>query len=120
MIRYKEIGFVAYPTTDIARARKFYEGALGLTPSGPVKAEDKWLEYNIGAAGTLGLGESPNWPPSKEGPSVALEVEDFPAAVETLRANGVELVMGPMETPRCHMVVFRDPDGNRLTLHKRK
>jgi extradiol dioxygenase family protein len=28
MIRYKEIAFVAYPVTDIARARQFYEGCL--------------------------------------------------------------------------------------------
>ena len=33
MIRYKEIAFVAYPVTDVARARKFYEGVLGLKPS---------------------------------------------------------------------------------------
>lgn len=32
-MKIKEFAFVAYPLTDIARARKFYEGALGLTPS---------------------------------------------------------------------------------------
>jgi catechol 2,3-dioxygenase-like lactoylglutathione lyase family enzyme len=37
MITYKEIAFVAYPVTDIARARKFYEGVLGLKPNAQLK-----------------------------------------------------------------------------------
>jgi catechol 2,3-dioxygenase-like lactoylglutathione lyase family enzyme len=41
MIHYKEIAFVAYPVTDIARARKFYEGILGLKPNAPVKSEEQ-------------------------------------------------------------------------------
>jgi catechol 2,3-dioxygenase-like lactoylglutathione lyase family enzyme len=40
MITYKEIAFVAYPVTDIARARKFYEGVLGLKPNAQ-------LEYHL-------------------------------------------------------------------------
>ena len=120
MIRYKEIAFTAYPVTDIARARKFYEGVLGLTPNAPVKSENqRWIEYDIGS-GTIGIGSSPNWPPSRDGVSIALEVEDFDAAVATLRENNVEIVLGPMETPVCHMATFRDPDGNKITFHKRK
>ena len=120
MIRYKEIAFTAYPVTDIARARKFYEDVLGLQPSAPVKSENqRWIEYDIGA-GTLGIGSSPNWLPSRDGASVALEVEDFNAAVATLREKNVEMIIGPMETPVCHMIAVRDPDGNKITLHKRK
>ena len=81
MIRYKEIAFAAYPVTDIARARKFYEGVLGLKPSAPLKSEtQQWIEYDIGP-GTLGIGCSEQWKPSKDGPSIALEVEDFAGAV---------------------------------------
>jgi catechol 2,3-dioxygenase-like lactoylglutathione lyase family enzyme len=120
MIRYKEIAFVAYPVTDMSRARKFYEGVLGLKPNKPVQPEGpKWIEYDIGP-GTLGIGCSPNWLPSQDGPSVALEVEDFEAAVATLREHNVAFLIGPLETPVCHMVAFRDPDGNKLTLHRRK
>jgi len=120
MIQYKEIAFVAYPVTDISRARKFYEGVLNLKPNGPVKSDDpKWIEYDIGP-GTLGIGCSPNWLPSHDGPSVALEVEDFDAAVAALRAHQVAILIGPLETPVCHMVAVRDPDGNKLTLHRRK
>lgn len=120
MIRYKEIAFVAYPVTDMARARKFYEGVLGLKPNEPVSSDGpKWIEYDLGP-GTLGIGSSPNWLPSNDGPSVALEVEDFEAAVATLREHNISFLIGPMETPVCHMVAFRDPDGNKLTLHRRK
>jgi len=120
MIRYQEIAFVAYPVTDIARARKFYEGVLGLQPNAPVQSDtQKWIEYDLGP-GTLGIGCSPQWQPSEDGPSVALEVEDFEAAVATLREHDIKPIIGPMESPVCHMVTIRDPDGNKLTLHKRK
>jgi predicted enzyme related to lactoylglutathione lyase len=120
MIRYKEIAFVAYPVTDIARARKFYEGVLGLKPNAPVKSEDQqWIEYDIGS-GTLGIGCSKQWLPSQDGASAALEVEDFDAAVATLREHNVPMIIGPLDLPSCQMATVRDPDGNKLTLHRRK
>jgi predicted enzyme related to lactoylglutathione lyase len=120
MIRYKEIAFTAYPVTDMARARKFYEGVLGLKPNAAVTSGDPhWIEYDIGP-GTLGIGSSPRWLPSQDGASAALEVEDFEAAVATLREHNVPIIIGPMETPVCHMATVRDPDGNKLTLHHRK
>lgn len=119
MIRYKEIAFTAYPVTDLARSRAFYEDVLRLKPNAPVKPGDKFIEYDIGP-GTLAIGCSPDWPPSKDGASSALEVEDFEAAVATLREHKVQFIIGPLDTPRCHMVTFRDPDGNRLTFHRRK
>ena len=120
MIRYKEIAFVAYPVTDMARARQFYEGILNLKPSSPPKSEKvQWIEYDIGP-GTLGIGCSPQWLPSQDGASAALEVEDFDAAVAALREHKVPIIIGPMDLPSCQMATVRDPDGNKLTLHRRK
>jgi predicted enzyme related to lactoylglutathione lyase len=120
MIRYKEIAFVAYPVTDVARARKFYEGVLNLKPNAPLKSETPhWIEYDVGS-GTLGIGSSAQWLPSQDGASAALEVEDFEAAVAALREHNVPMIIGPMETPVCHMATVRDPDGNKLTIHQRK
>ena len=120
MIRYQEIAFIAYPVTDISRARKFYEGVLDLKPNAPLKSENPhWIEYDIGS-GTLGIGCSPQWLPSQDGASVALEVEDFNATVAILREHKVPIIIGPMETPACHMATVRDPDGNKLTIHRRK
>jgi predicted enzyme related to lactoylglutathione lyase len=119
-IRYKEIAFTAYPVTDMARARKFYEGVLGLKPNAPVQSADvHWIEYDVGP-GTLGIGSSPNWLPSQEGPSLALEVEDFDAAIAVLNEHKIPIIIGPMEMPSCRMATVRDPDGNKLTIHKRK
>ncbi len=120
MIRYKEIAFVAYPVTDMARAREFYEGVLNLKPNAPLKSETpQWIEYDIGP-GTLGIGSSPQWLPSQDGASAALEVEDFEAAVAALREHKVPIIIGPVDLPSCEMAVVRDPDGNKLTLHRRK
>jgi len=120
MIHYSEIAFVAYPVTDMAHARKFYEGVLNLRPNEPLTSENpQWIEYDIGS-GTLGIGSSPHWRPSQDGPSVALEVEDFDAAGATLREHDVPIIIGPLELPVCHMATVRDPDGNKLTLHRRK
>ena len=118
-IRYKEIAFAAYPVTDMARARRFYEGVLGLRPNAPVNSEDvHWIEYDIGP-GTLGIGSSPNWNPSQDGPSVALEVEDFDAAVAILNEHHIAIIIGPMDMPTCRMATVRDPDGNKVTIHRR-
>lgn len=120
MIRYKEVAFVAYPVTDVARARKFYEGVLGLKPNAPLKSESQqWIEYDIGS-GTLGIGCSDQWKPSPDGASAALEVEDFDAAVAILREHKVPILIGPLDLPGCQMATVRDPDGNKLTLHRRK
>jgi len=51
---------------------------------------------------------------------VALEVEDFDAAVANLREHNVPIIVGPKEMPACHMATVRDPEGNKVTLHKRK
>ena len=63
---------------------------------------------------------SPAFKPSPDGCSVALEVEDFDAAVAHLRANHVKFRIEPMPTPVCHMTMIYDPDGNTICLHKRK
>jgi len=51
---------------------------------------------------------------------VALEVEEFDAAVRRLREHGVKFLAEPHETPVCHLVTIADPDGNLLIIHKRK
>ena len=118
MIRYKEIAFTAYAVTNMARARKFYEGALGLKVSR--KLSKVFYEYDIGP-GTLVVACDPKrWPPSRKGTTAALEVRDFDQAVEHLRRRKVKLAIKPMDFPTCRMLGVRDPDGNLITLHQRK
>jgi len=121
MIRYKEIAFIAYAVTRMARARKFYEQVLGLKPNGfsSGKMKAMWMEYDIGP-GTLAIGVSDEFKPSKQGTCAALEVVDFDAALAHLKKRRVKFIIGPKDFPGCRMVAFRDPDGNKVSLHHRK
>jgi|APTNR8051073442_1049403.scaffolds.fasta_scaffold09556_1 predicted enzyme related to lactoylglutathione lyase len=121
-MKITEIAFSCYPVTDMARARAFYEGVLGLKPTMQVGEPGgmEWTEYDI-AHGTLSLGAgAPGWHPTSSGCSVGLEVEDFDAAIAEIRANNVRFHMEPFETPVCRMAFILDPDGNALCIHQRK
>ena len=120
-MKINEIAFSAYPITDIARARKFYEEVLKLKPSMVQDmGEDRgWIEYEIGS-GTLGLGKYEGWKPTGDGCTVGLEVENFDEAVAAIQTAGTPIKMGPFETPVCHMLMVSDPDGNTVIIHKRK
>ena len=68
MIRITEVAFVAYPISDIPRARNFYENVLGLSP-GAMDDEiegmpgKQWIEYEVGNV-TLAISNA--WEPSTE------------------------------------------------------
>lgn len=121
MFNIKEVGFFIYAVTDIERARKFYEGVLGLKPNDdyPVTPDSKWIEYNIGST-TLAIGSSPDWKPSEDGATVALEMENFDEAIKHLKDNDVKFKMEPMDFPTCKMAVIYDPDKNIILIHQRK
>ena len=121
MLKVTEIAFSCYPVKDMARARKFYEGVLGLKPT-MVFGETggmQWTEYDI-ASGTLSLGcGALDWTPRADGCSVALEVEDFDAAITQLKENAVKFKMEPFPTPVCRMAFIYDTEGNLICVHKR-
>jgi catechol 2,3-dioxygenase-like lactoylglutathione lyase family enzyme len=117
-MKVRDLAFTAYAVTDLDRARKFYEGVLGLQPT-ILKEGMPWVEYAIGPA-TLGIGVSDKWKPSRDGASIAIEVDNFDEAIAELKNKGVEFEMGPLETPVCHMAVLRDPDGSKICIHRRK
>jgi predicted enzyme related to lactoylglutathione lyase len=112
------IAFTVYPVTDMARARRFYEKVLGLTVSSNFR--DEWLEYDLGdstfAITTTDMGHVPG----AKGALVAFEVADLDLLVKTLKGKSVTFVMDTFETPVCRMAVICDPDGNQITIHKRK
>jgi catechol 2,3-dioxygenase-like lactoylglutathione lyase family enzyme len=118
-MKIKEIAFVCCAVSDMSRARAFYEGILGLKPNAPVSPDPYCIEYDVGAE-TFALERNPDWPVSPDGMPVTFEVEDFEAAVRHLREHDITFFLGPTETKVCHWAVFRDPDGNRLVIHKRK
>src|SRR5688572_23912074 len=110
MLKVTEIAFSCYPVTDMARARKFYEGVLGLKPTMVVGEPGgmQWTEYEIGP-GALALGAgAPDWKPTATGCSVGLEMEDFDTAIAELKANGVKFKMDPFSSPVCRMAFIYD------------
>ena len=121
-IRVVAFAFTGYPVTDLARARAFYEGVLGLKPATVWEGGGKgWIEYELGDS-TLAIGNGAGdlWQPSSQGPGVGLEVADFPETVAALHAAQVKFIGEPLDFPGCNMVVIQDPDGNRLVVHKKK
>jgi len=114
----KEVAFVAIAVSDAERARKFYQETLELKPS-TTGMGGAWVEYELGGT-TIGVGCHPAWQPSRDGTTVAFEVDDIDATIAKLKERGVTFDMEKMETPVCWMAQFRDPDGNKLVVHKRK
>lgn len=121
-IRVLEFAYTAYPVTDVARARAFYEGVCGLKLGGLNEDDGKhaWIEYDVGGHTLALVAGVPEWKPSGDGPSLALEVEDFDGAMAALREAGAGVMLEPGEYPGCRMAVVRDPDGNALVIHRRK
>lgn len=121
-IKVTEIAYTAYPVTDMARARSFYEGVFNLKETACFEHEGRaWVEYDVGAA-TLALSNmsADKWKPINDGPSAALEVEDFDSAIATVREFGSPFYVEPMDSGVCQLAVIGDPDGNSLIIHKRK
>jgi predicted enzyme related to lactoylglutathione lyase len=120
-MKISEIAFVAYPVIDIERSRGFYEGVLGLQPSREFTGESyAWIEYDLGAnTFAVAMMRPGQWNPSADGPSVGLEVEEFDSAIAELKARSIPFDVEAMETPVCRMAVIADPDGNKITIHKR-
>jgi predicted enzyme related to lactoylglutathione lyase len=113
-----EVAFIAIAVSDKERARKFYQETLELQPT-TTQMDGAWVEYDLGPT-TIGVGCHPAWKPSRDGTTVAFEVADMDAAIAKLKERGVAFDMEKTETPVCWMAQFRDPDGNKLVVHKRK
>jgi predicted enzyme related to lactoylglutathione lyase len=119
--RDRLIDFVQLPIADMARARAFYEGLLGLEPQ--TVYGDGWTEYELpdgsamalGDVAALGLAFAP-----VTGGSVGLAVSDLDTVFESLKAAGHALADELMETPVCHLGFVRDSEGNHLALHRRR
>ena len=111
----KEIAFVIYAVTDIARSREFYENTLGLKVAETFG--EGWIEYDV-AGVTFAITN--NFPSSGPQESVAFEVNDLDTEVVRLKGAGVPFKSDLGDFPSCRMALISDPDGNTLCLHQRK
>jgi catechol 2,3-dioxygenase-like lactoylglutathione lyase family enzyme len=114
----------AVGVTDMAKAKEFYEGKLGLT--GGEETGDGGVDYQCGQ-GTL-LHVYPSAAAKPSGATVAaFDVADVEATVDELIGNGVTFEQydeGPLQTDEKGIATLgedkiafvKDPDGNILAV----
>ena len=106
-----EVAFVAIAVSDKERARKFYQKVLELKPSS-TQMGGAWVEYDLGPI-TIGVGCHPAWKPSRDGTTVAFEVDDIDAAIAKLKERGVTFDIEKNDGARMTnvegMIKFRSP-----------
>ena len=112
------------PVKDMDRARKFYEGCLGLTPGG-FKPDGKFV-YAVGGS-TLALFPKPAGTKADH-TAISFRVADIAASIDELKRAGV--VFEDYDFPGLktvdHVCVlgaekaawFMDTEGNCLCIHE--
>jgi predicted enzyme related to lactoylglutathione lyase len=113
------VDFAVVLVEDFDRALEFYGSTLGLPESTRyrkmpgVEVETGNLTLAILEAAAFGL----EFRPSSH--SIALRVDDVPAARARLESQGVEFQGDIVDSGVCHQAYLSDPDGNALILHHR-
>lgn len=111
-----KLDFVAIPSQDSERSRRFYGETLELRPDDHGQHEF-WVGrtcLSIWEPARFGM----EFTPQKNG-HLALNVEDVAGTRADLEAKGVTFFGDTLDTGVCHMAFFTDPDGNDLMLHRR-
>lgn len=112
-IRFTHLDHCSVIITDVAKARAFYTGVLGLKEIPKPKTFDfVALWFQLGDGQTIHLLQK-SQPDTRSPRHFALRVADVKAAREHFRAHGVEIQeTGPI--PHCDRFFVFDPDGNRI------
>jgi catechol 2,3-dioxygenase-like lactoylglutathione lyase family enzyme len=98
---------------DLERARRFYEGTVGLEVEVQV---GETVRYRCGGGTGLAIFERPMTPIDRT--VAAFEVADIEAEVAELRGRGVE-VEGVLTLPTgIRRAFFKDPDGNIIGMRQ--
>jgi len=115
----------AIAVSDMTRAREFYEGKLGLSPS--EERPDGGVRYPCGGGSLVHVYPSPANAGSSTATQVGFEVDDIEATVDDLTANGVSFeqydtdpirtdAKGIAQIGEASGAWFKDPDGNILAV----
>ena len=113
------------PIVDMARARAFYEGKLGLRAQG-FRPDGKFV-YACGGGATVALFPKPGGTRA-EHTALSFQVKDIHAAVGALERAGVafeDYDLPGLKTENHVCVLgaekaawFKDPEGNMLCIHE--
>lgn len=97
---------------DLEGARKFYGELFGWTfDVGPAEM-GYYTNCNLNGVHAAGMSLKPAGAPFPTAWSIYFKSEDINASVEAVKANGGQLMMGPMDVMgEGHMAVCVDPTG---------
>jgi len=112
-------------TTDWSAAMKFYEQVFGWKPSQAMDMGEGMGTYQMFDRPHGMIGGMMNKPPEMaNAPSfwqIYFRIPDIQAAAERIKANGGQILNGPMEVPGGDQVLTAtDPQGAVFGLHARK
>ena len=119
-----EASWLELMTTDAPAAMKFYQQLFGWQPSEAMDMGDlgkyQMFDRPHGMIGGM-MNKAPemaNVPPNWQ---IYFLVPDVDAAVERIKANGGQILNGPMEVPGGDRIVNgMDPQGAAFSLHAKK
>ncbi len=119
-----EASWLELMTTDAPAAMTFYHEIFGWQPSEAMDMGDmgKYQMFNRphGMIGGM-MNKPPQWAHVPPNWQIYFLVSDIPAAIERIKANGGQILNGPMEVPGGDWVVnAMDPQGAAFSLHARK
>ncbi len=116
-----ETGAVAWQeliTNDTEKSKDFYSGLLGWNPSDMPMGEMTYTIFNNGekqAGGMFAL--DPNWGPIPPNWTVYFAVEDCDATLDTVKALGGKVLMGPNVAPGVgKFATCQDPQGGAFAV----
>lgn len=116
----KGLAYASHQVSDLARARKFYKGLLGLKSTGAYAG--RWEEYDV-AGVAFAVWESRKDTPAyfkklKVTGAIAFEVTDMDKLCKKLKKAKVPFLQEPEDNGHCILAYVKDPDGNIVTLHQ--
>ena len=112
--------FISIPTSDQARALKFYTEQLGFEVSTdqPFNDKQRWIELRIANTPTRIVLFTPEGQEDRVGSffNGSFACDDVEATYRQLSKRGVVFAREPQKQPWGSMAIFQDPDGNQFVL----
>ncbi len=110
------------PVNDMAKAKTFYESALGveITESEMGPSKMGFFPMAMGAAGAAGtLVKGDGYKPSHDGSLVYIHVDKIDSTLDAINSAGGKTLMPRMSIGENGFIAhFEDTEGNRVALHE--
>ncbi len=106
------------PTTDYARAVRFYESVFNITLQEEVMDDLTMAIFPHSDPHTGGaVVKCPQSQPKDDGVVIYLYTTEFDATLARVAANGGNIVLPKTQIPAGVIALFIDSEGNRIGLH---